>query len=213
MANHIDRGTPIRKIEELEEFGTPAPRVRDKVLDSLQDVHMEWLAATPLVFVATSAEDGTCDVSPKGDPAGFLRVLDPHTIAMPERPGNRRMDGYRNILSNPHVGLVCVIPGRGDTMRVNGKATLVRDAPFMADMQIRGHAPSLALLVNVEEVFFHCSKAFRRSHAWEPEAWNPELARPAGEIALGLWRKGQPRDETLRLYEQREMSEDLYSAE
>lgn len=213
MANHIDRGTPIRKIEELEEFGTPAPRVRDKVLDSLQDVHMEWLAATPLVFVATSAEDGTCDVSPKGDPAGFLRVLDPHTIAMPERPGNRRMDGYRNILSNPHVGLVCVIPGRGDTMRVNGKATLVRDAPFMADMQIRGHAPSLALLVNVEEVFFHCSKAFRRSHAWEPEAWHPEFARPAGEIALGLWRKGQPRDETLRLYERRETSEDLYSTE
>lgn len=213
MTRKIDVGTPIRTVEELEVFGTPTPRVRDKVLDTLEDVHKEWLAATPLVFVATSGVDGTCDVSPKGDPAGFVRVLDSHTLAMPERPGNRRMDGYRNILGNPHVGLVCVIPGRGDTMRINGRATLVRDAPFMADMQIRGHVPSLALLVEVEEIFFHCSKAFRRSHAWEPDAWNPGGARPPGEVAHSLWRKDQPREEVLRIYEQREAGEELYSNE
>lgn len=165
MADHTDQGTKIGTLAQLEEFGTPAQIIRDKVLDTLQDVHVEWLAATPLVLVATASVDGRCDVSPKGDPPGFVRVLDAHTIALPERPGNRRMDGYHNILSNPHVGLICVIPGRGDTMRVNGTATLVRDAPFMADMRIRNHQPSLVLVVSVEEVFFHCAKAFRRASA------------------------------------------------
>jgi uncharacterized protein len=211
VSEEIDMGTKIRTLDELEEFGTPAPMTRDKVLDALHEVHVEWLAATPLVFVATAAADGRCDVSPKGDPPGFVHVLDAHTIAVPERPGNRRMDGYHNVLSNPHVGLICVIPGRGDTMRVNGTATLVRDAPFMPDMRVHGHRPSLALIVNVEEVFFHCAKAFRRANAWDPLAWNPDGARTPADVALSLWRKGQPRDEVLSFYEHRVSREDLYS--
>lgn len=210
MLEKIDIGTKISTVDELEEFGAPTPMIRDKVLDALQDVHVEWLAATPLVFVATAASDGRCDVSPKGDPPGFVQVLDAHTIALPERPGNRRMDGYHNVLSNPHVGLICVIPGRGDTMRVNGRATLVRDAPFMADMRIGGHAPSLALVVKIEEVFFHCTKAFRRAKAWDHLTWNPDAAPPPAEVALSLWRKGQPRDEVVAYYERHVSHEDLY---
>ena len=158
--------TPVTTAEQLEAFGIPAPMNRDKVLDVLEDVHREWIAATTLVFVATSSADGRCDVSPKGDPAGFVRVLGPTRLAIPERPGNLRMDGFHNILENPHVGLVCLIPGRGDTLRINGRARLITELPDFDDMVIKGHRPSLALLVDVEEVFFHCPKAFRRSRTW-----------------------------------------------
>lgn len=181
----------VRTIDALEQLGVPAPRIRDKVLGSLQEVHLEWLAATPLVFVATSSADGRCDVSPKGDPPGFIQVLDETTVAMPERAGNNRMDGFHNILENPHVGLVCVIPGRPDTMRLNGRATLVTDGPFFDAMTVRGHRPPLALLVAVEEVFFHCPKAFRRARAWDAAGWDPDAVRPYAEVARALWRRGE----------------------
>ena len=95
------------------------------------------------------------------------------TLAIPDRPGNKRVDGFLNVLANPHVGLVFLIPGRGDTLRVNGSARLLRDAPFFDDMVVKGNRPALALLVEVEEVFFHCAKAFLRSQLWKPETWNP----------------------------------------
>src|SRR5512132_548208 len=142
--------TAITTIEELEQFGVPAPPARDKILGELQDVHREWLAATSLVFVTASA-DGRCDVSPKGDPPGFVRVLSPTRLAVPERPGNRRMDGFHNLLENPHAGLVCLVPGRGDTLRINGRAWLVSDLPDFDDMVVKDHRPRLALLVDVEE--------------------------------------------------------------
>jgi uncharacterized protein len=205
--------TPVTTAEQLEAFGIPAPMNRDKVLDVLEDVHREWIAATTLVFVATSSADGRCDVSPKGDPAGFVRVLGPTRLAIPERPGNLRMDGFHNILENPHVGLVCLIPGRGDTLRINGRARLITELPDFDDMVIKGHRPSLALLVDVEEVFFHCPKAFRRSRTWEPEAWRPTAARPYADIALALWRKGQPKDELRRHYADSVYNEALYASQ
>ena len=125
-------------------------------------------------MLATSGADGTCDVSPKGDPPGFVHVLDASTLAVPERPGNRRVDGYRNVLSNPHVGLIFVVPGRKDTLRVNGRARLVRDGDYFDAMAVRGKRPILAMEVTVEEVFYHCSKAFLRSNLWEPENWQPD---------------------------------------
>lgn len=192
--------TPVTSVEQLEAYGVPTPIVRDKVIDTLEDVHRLWIAATSLVFVATSSADGRCDVSPKGDPAGFVRVLSPTRLAIPERPGNRRMDGFHNILENPHVGLVLVIPGRGDTLRINGRAQLVTDLPDFDDLVVKGHRPSLALLVDVEEVFFHCPKAFRRSRTWTPDTWQPTTAPPPADIALSLWRKGQPPDEVHRIY-------------
>jgi uncharacterized protein len=185
----------IETVEQLEGLGTPAPRVRDKVENHLHEVHREWIAATPLVFVATSSLAGRCDVSPKGDPAGFVRVLDDHTVALPERAGNKRMDGFHNILENPHVGLIFVIPGRPDTLRVNGSARLVTDGPFFDEMVVRSHRPALALVVTVDEVFFHCPKAFMRSRTWRPEQWKPELVRSYPAIAKALWRRDEPIDQ------------------
>jgi PPOX class probable FMN-dependent enzyme len=200
MSIMSDRGTPITSTDELEAIvGTPEPRVAAKTRDRLHEVDRQWLAAAPLAFVATADEHGRVDVSPKGDPAGFVLVLDDTTIAVPERQGNRRADGFRNILRNPQVGMVFVIPGRGDTLRINGRATIVRDAPFLDDMVVRGHRPALALLVDIEEVFFHCSKAFLRSKAWQPETWAPDAAPRRAVIAKAVERQGDPL-ETLEQY-------------
>ncbi|GGL22996.1 pyridoxamine 5'-phosphate oxidase family protein [Phycicoccus endophyticus] len=159
--------------------GEPTARARDKERDRLLDVDREWLAASPFCVLATAGPEGTCDASPKGDPAGRLvHVLDERTLAIAERPGNRRVDGYRNVLDNPHVGLVFVIPGRGDTLRVNGRARLVSHAPFFEEMVVRGHRPVLALVVEVEQVFFHCSKAFLRSRLWDTGTWAPQERVP-----------------------------------
>lgn len=164
----------ITSVDELRElYGTPKSRAVTKERTRLLDVDREWLAVAPFCLVATSDAEGNLDVSPKGDPGGFVHVLDDHTIAIPDRPGNNRVDGFTNILANPHVGLLFVIPGRPDSLRVNGRARLVREAPFFDDMIVKGHRPKLAILVEVEQVFFHCGKAFMRSSLWRPEAWNP----------------------------------------
>jgi len=179
---------------ELRELlGTPAPRVMTKERTRLHERDVEWLAASPFCLVATSGADGTCDVSPKGDPPGFALVLDDTTIAIPERPGNKRADGYRNILANPHVGLIFVIPGRKETLRINGRARLIRDAPFFDDMIVKGHRPQLVLLVEIEQIFFHCMKSLMRARLWEPESWHPEAVPPHAVIARSV----QPREETL----------------
>ncbi|TIC85937.1 pyridoxamine 5'-phosphate oxidase family protein [Nocardioides sp. GY 10113] len=163
----------------VEILGEPNERARNKERTALTEIDRAWLAASPFCLLSTAAADGTCDVSPKGDPAGGLvHVLDDSTIAIAERPGNRRADGYRNILANPHVGLVFLIPGRGDTLRINGRARLVSAAPFFDALVVKGHRPQLAVVVEIEQVFFHCSKAFLRSRLWEPEAWDPDGVVP-----------------------------------
>lgn len=172
--------TPITTVDELVDLlGTPSDRARDKVRSTLLPVDRDWLAASPFCMLATASADGECDASPKGDPPGSLvHVIDERTIAIAERPGNRRADGYRNILQNPHVGLNFFIPGRGDTLRVNGRARLVGDAPFFDEMLVKGHRPVLAVVVEIEELFFHCAKAFLRSGLWQPETWAPEATVP-----------------------------------
>ncbi|MDO3683431.1 pyridoxamine 5'-phosphate oxidase family protein [Micromonospora sp. C28ISP2-4] len=158
-----------------ELIGTPMPRAAAKDRRTLHERDREWLAASPFCLIATAGADGTCDVSPKGDPPGFALVLDDTTIAIPERPGNRRADGYRNILANPHVGLIFLIPGRTDTLRINGRARLIADAPWFADMEVKGHRPLLAVEVAIEQIFYHCAKAFLRSELWRPETWQPDV--------------------------------------
>lgn len=172
--------TEISTPEELLALlGEPEQRVRDKVRSELLEVDRAWLRATPFCVMATSSASGECDASPKGDPAGQLvHVLDDRTIALAERPGNRRADGYKNILENPHVGLNFLIPGRGDTLRINGRARLVSDAPFFDEMVVKGHRPLLAVVVEIDEIFFHCAKAFLRSGLWKPETWDPEAHVP-----------------------------------
>ena len=180
MASGIDMGTPLTSVDALVELlGQPAPRVRDKARPTLVERDLDWLAASPFCVLATASATGEADASPKGDPAGRLvHVLDDRTIALAERPGNRRADGYRNILENPHVGLVFLIPGRGDTLRVNGRARLVSDAPFFDEMVVRGHRPVLAVVVEIDEVFHHCQKAFLRSGLWDPTTWDPDGTVP-----------------------------------
>lgn len=160
-------------------LGEPTAAAQGKERSALTDVDRDWLAASPFCFLATADADGRCDVSPKGDPAGQLvHVIDDRTVAIAERPGNRRADGYRNILANPHVGLNFLIPGRGDTLRINGRARLVSDAPFFEEMVVKGHRPLLAVVVDIETIFFHCAKAFLRSQLWKPETWEPEAIVP-----------------------------------
>lgn len=168
----------------------PLEHARDKARPALHELDRQWLAASRFCLVATSAADGTCDVSPKGDPAGFTLVLDDTTIAIPERPGNRRADGFCNLLTNPHVGLIYLLPGRGDTLRINGRARLVKDAPFFDDMVVKGHRPQLALLVEIDEIFHHCSKAFLRSELWKTDSWTPEAVASRPRIAKALERQG-----------------------
>ena len=172
--------TEIASVDHLVALlGEPNARARDKVRPALLDVDRAWLAATPFCVMATSSVTGGCDASPKGDPAGQLvHVIDDRTIALAERPGNRRADGYRNILENPHVGLNFFIPGRGDTLRINGRARLVSDAPFFDAMVVKGHRPVLAVVVEIDELFFHCAKALLRSALWKPETWDPEGVVP-----------------------------------
>ena len=172
--------TEITTTDELVGLlGEPVARVRNKVRPALVPLDRDWLAASPFCVMATAHADGACDASPKGDPAGQLvHVIDDRTLALAERPGNRRADGYRNILENPHVGLVFLIPGRGDTLRINGRARLVSDAPFFDEMVVKGHRPLLAVVVEIDKVFHHCQKAFLRSRLWDPETWDPSGAVP-----------------------------------
>ncbi len=172
--------TSIDTMDELVGLlGTPHERAANKGRPALLPVDRDWLAASPFCVMATSDRDGNCDASPKGDPPGQLvHVIDDRTIALAERPGNKRADGYKNILANPHVGLNFLIPGRGDTLRINGRARLVSDAPFFDELVVKGHRPVLAVVVEIEDVFFHCAKAFLRSGIWKPETWDPEASVP-----------------------------------
>jgi len=185
----VTESTPTIEITseaELREVlgGYATGRAVTKERTSLHPLQIEWLHSSPFCVIATSDANGNCDASPKGDPAGHLiHVLDPLTIVIAERPGNKRADGYLNILSNPHVGVIALIPGRNDTLRINGRARLVRDAPWFDDLVVKGKRPILALVVEIDQVFSHCPKAFLRSSLWEPEAW-PTVADIPSVAAL-----------------------------
>jgi PPOX class probable FMN-dependent enzyme len=209
-----DTWTTIDDLDALTEvIGEPLPRTRDKARPALLSVDRDWLAASPFCIVATTGADGTCDASPKGDPAGQLvHVLDDRTIAIAERPGNRRADGYRNILGNPHVGMIFVIPGRGDTLRINGRARLVRDAPFFDEMIVKGHRPLLAVVVEIDEIFHHCSKAFLRSGLWDAATWAPEGRVPRRAVIAQLCERPDDSLEELdAYYDEANYSRGLYA--
>src|SRR5947207_5157273 len=130
-----------------------------------------FIERSPFMLLATSGSNGRCDVAPKGDPAGFVRVLDEKHLVIPDRPGNKRFDGLRNLLENPHIGLIFLVPGRQETLRVNGRAWITRDEELLDTMLVQGKRPWFALGVEVEECFLHCAKALVRSHLWETESW------------------------------------------
>lgn len=154
--------------------GHPAERNVQKVIPVLDEHCRAFIARSPFVMLASADSRGGIDISPKGDPPGFVQVLDETTLAIPDRPGNRRADTLSNVLRNPAVGLLFVIPGKRETLRVRGSATIVRDAWLRERMTVRGKAPALALVVRVTEAFMHCAKCLIRSSLWEPEEW-PDL--------------------------------------
>lgn len=157
-------------VETLEDLraviGSPSQLVIDKVQPEIDEMSAAWIAASPFVLIGTADTGGNMDVSPKGDPAGFVKVLDSKTLLIPDRPGNRRVDTLGNIIQNPKVGLIFLVPGKEETLRVNGWAQIVRDAALREQFAVKGKAPALLIVVHTEEVFFHCAKCVVRSGLW-----------------------------------------------
>lgn len=200
----------VTSADELRAIvGQPTAAVAKKVTDRLSEAQQGWLKQSPLGFVATTDAHGRVDVSPKGDPPGFVQILDDTTIAIPERPGNRRVDGFLNVLQRPHVGTVFVIPGRGDTLRINGTARILSDADYFDDMVVGGKRPILALEIAIEEVFFHCPKAFLRSEAWKPESWNPTAVPSVAQMAKAF-KPDQSQEELDAYYSEDNLRKILY---
>jgi len=152
-------------------MGDPPPPCVAKTIAVLDQHCRAFIARSPFVLIASSDALGKMDISPKGDAPGFVRVLDDWTLAIPDRPGNRRADTFTNVLQNPKVGLIFLVPGKSETLRVSGSAKIVRDMDVRESMAVRGKAPDFALGVEVEEAFFHCSKCMIRSSLWRAEAW------------------------------------------
>lgn len=166
-------------------FGEPSERAVLKCHSSLDEHSRAFIAASPFVLLATSNASGQCDVSPKGDAPGFVLVLDETHLVVPDRPGNNRTDGLTNILDNPHIGMIFLVPGRGDTLRVNGRASIIRDGEILARLAVAGKLPKVALGVEVEEAYLHCPKAFMRSSLWDPSTWAEPQKLPS--FAQMLW--------------------------
>jgi PPOX class probable FMN-dependent enzyme len=160
-------------------MGHPMPRAVKKEIASL-DVHCRaFISRSPFVLISSCDAQGRMDISPKGDPPGFVQVLDDRTLAIPDRPGNRRADTFVNVLQNPRVGLLFIIPGKQETLRVNGRGIIVRDLPLRERMAVGGKLPQLALVVSVEQAFVHCAKCMIRSHLWDTESWPDPAGLPS----------------------------------
>jgi uncharacterized protein len=161
-------------------IGEPAELTCAKISDRLNPMTRLFIERSPFVCVATSNRAGHCDLSPRGDPAGFVRILDDRTLLMPERPGNRLADSLRNMLANPHIGLLFIVPGVTDTFRVNGRATVTTDAALLAPCAVEGKLPLLGVLVDIDEAYTQCSKAFLRSHLWDAQRFVDPATMPTG---------------------------------
>jgi PPOX class probable FMN-dependent enzyme len=170
----------------------PSERANNKIIDRIDDVCRRFIAACPFVLVASRGADGRIDVSPKGDPPGFVAALDEQTLAIPDRPGNHRLDTFDNLLTYPDVGLLFLIPGNGDTLRVSGTGSIVRDSVLQALLAVNGKEPNLILIVQVEEVFMHCAKCIVRSRLWKPEDWPDRSNVPS--LAEAIMAHARPRE-------------------
>ena len=170
----------IRSEEELRTLmgGPIAPPVVEKTLSSLDRHCLAFIERSPFVLIASSDSEGRMDVSPKGDAPGFVKVLDEKTLVVPDRPGNQRFDTFRNVFESTRIGLIFLIPGKRETLRVGGKAEVVRDAELLVSLTANGKEPALALAVHVDEAFFHCAKCIVRSHLWQPDKWPPTEGLP-----------------------------------
>jgi len=167
MAVDASDSTLIDQVSLREIIGPKAPVAAEKEMPRLDEHCRRFIALSPFFCLGTMGGNGKADVSPRGDPPGFVKVLDDRTILIPDRPGNRRVDSMSNILSNPSVGLLFLVPGMEETLRLNGRASITRDPALLSDMAVDGKAPKLAIKVEIDEVFFHCGKALKRSRLWD----------------------------------------------
>lgn len=159
--------TETAKLKEI--IGEPKPDIATKEMPALDSHCRHFISLCPFLCISTADAAGNQDVSPRGDPQGFVRVLDDRTILITDRKGNRRVDTMRNILENPNVGLLLMLPGVEEVVRINGKATLTEDPGLLADSAVNGSVPALGIIVKIDDVFFHCAKAVIRSKLWDPE--------------------------------------------
>lgn len=169
----------IETVEELRSIvGFPSEIVKNKVITNLDHNCSDFISQSPFLVMSTSDEFGNCDASPRGDKPGFVLVFNEKQLVIPERPGNKRIDSLKNILSNPKIGLLFFIPGLGETLRVNGTATIIKDEELLMKMVVGDKMPLLGIVVEVEECHIHCAKAFKRSGLWEPTTWPDEKELP-----------------------------------
>lgn len=164
--NTISNEQELRSI-----LGFPSDLVRNKVIAFIDKHCSDIIAKSPFLLMSTSDNQGFCDVSPRGDMPGFVMVLDQKHLIIPERLGNRRVDSLRNIMSNGRIGLIFIIPGLEETLRINGRAYVVRDEELLIQMEVKGRMPMVGIGVEVEECYVHCAKAFKRSNLWNPDTW------------------------------------------
>jgi len=199
----------LRRVEQLREhYDAPMEVAVRKDIGRIDELCRRLIAATPMVFVATYSKEGQCDVSPRGGPPGFVSVLDDKHLALPDATGNRRLDTLENVVESGRVGLIFVIPGRDTTLRVNGPAAVSADPDLIAGITAVGKPPRTAIVVEAEEVYAHCPKAFVRSKLWDPSTWpDPEDLPSSAEVALAHQRNPEL---TLEQVKQREREALLY---
>jgi PPOX class probable FMN-dependent enzyme len=167
--------------------GEPAPLIREKITNRLNTLTRQFIERSPFVVVASGRPDGGLDVSPRGDPAGFVRILDERTLLLPDRPGNKLADTLTNLLADDRIALLFLIPGVNDTFRVNGRARIVDDAELLAESEVEGKVPQLGILVEIEEAYTQCPKAFLRSELWNPDRHIERSELPSqGEILRSI---------------------------
>jgi len=179
MDSTTSAGHRITSIEELEAiYGEPAPRSLEKELDRISDHYRAFIEKAPFVTVATCGPEGL-DCSPRGDPAGFVRVVDEKTLMLPDRRGNNRVDSLRNLVRDPRISLLFLIPGVNETMRINGRADIVVDPDLCESFAMDGKLPRSVLVVTVDRIYFQCQKALVRSRLWDVEAQIPRSDLPS----------------------------------
>jgi uncharacterized protein len=177
---HLNPEFLVATVSQLQALFPPTHALAiAKSLNRLDPHAREFIARSPFLCIGTQSADGRADVSPRGDPAGFVRVLDDQTLLIPDRPGNNRLDTQSNILANPAVGLLFMVPGFDDTLRINGTAQITRDPGLLALLAVNDRLPVTAIVVTIQEVFLHCAKAFRRSKLWDPDARQDRSEMPS----------------------------------
>ncbi|WP_088103024.1 MSMEG_1061 family FMN-dependent PPOX-type flavoprotein [Halalkalibacter urbisdiaboli] len=170
----------IQSEEELREIiGKPHELVVKKSISFLDEHCQKFISMSPLFFLATANGEGKCDVSPRGDLPGAISILNKHQLVIPDRPGNRRLDSILNILSNPNTGLVFIIPGLEEVLRINGRAAIIKDKEILNKMSLKGKTPLLGIGIDVEECFIHCPRAIKESNIWNSKTWQKSGALPS----------------------------------